>query len=295
MRHGNVLGSLFRIVAWSLTGLVVMILAVIGTLFVYYSNLPWAWLRTLLAVAFVGLIIGSFVFLKPRWKALVVFAGLFTTLTIWYSMIPASNDRNWQPEVAHVATADIDGDILTIHDMRDFRYSNVDEYTAKWETRTFDLSGLESLDFLFSYWGPQAIAHTMLSFGFSDGEYICVSVETRKEIGETYDPLRSFFKQFELIYIIADERDLIAVRTNYRHEDTYLFPFDYEVDEIRALLLDILDATNRLAHTPDHYRTIRDNCTTSLIWNAPDSDTVYVAVVPSAPVVGPVIVHNAGP
>ncbi len=261
----SIVKSTFRILAWILATFVVVILTIIGSLFINFSNLPWDWLRTSLAIAFVGMVVGLFVFLKPRWKAIAVFTGVFVALVLWYSLIPASNDRKWQPDVARVVTAEFEGDNVTLHNVRNFQYRSADDYKINWETRTYNLSELRSLDFVFSYWGSAAIAHTMLSFGFVDGRYLCVSVETRKEVGETYDPMRSFFKQFELIYIVGDERDLIALRTNCRREDTYLFPFYYEPAKIRALLLDILNKANDLAREPQHYRTIRDNCTTSLI------------------------------
>lgn len=265
MCRKSIVKSTSRILAWSLATFVVAVLTVIGSLFIHFSTLPWAWLRTSLAIAFAGVVVGSFMFLRPRWKAVAVFAGVFAALVLWYSLIPASNDRQWQPDVAHVVTAEFEGDTVTLHNVRNFQYRSADDYDINWETRTHNLSELRSLDFVFSYWGSTAIAHTMLSFGFADGRYLCVSVETRKEIGETYAPMRSFFKQFELIYIVGDERDLVALRTNWRREDTYLFPVDYEPARIRALLLDILNSANSLAREPRHYRTIRDNCTTSLI------------------------------
>ena len=265
VRRKSIVRSTIRILAWSLATFVVAVLTVIGSLFIHFSNLPWAWLRISLAIAFAGVVVGSFVFLRPRWKAVAVFPGIFAAPVLWYSLIPALNDRKWQPDVAHVVTAEFEGDTATVHNVRNFQYRSADDYDINWETRTYNLAELRSLDFVFSYWVSTAIAHTMLSFGFADCRYLCVSVETRKEIGETYDPMRSFFKQFELIYTVGDERDLVALRTNYRREDAYLFPVDYEPARIRALLLDILNSANNLAREPQHYRTIRDNCTTSLI------------------------------
>ncbi len=198
-------------------------------------------------------------------KALGVFALLFGGVWLWYTLIPASNDRQWQPDVARTAFAQFEGDLVTVHNVRNFRYRSIDDYDGAWETWSYDLSRLRTLDFLFSYWGPTNIAHTMLNFGFEDGRYLCVSVEVRKEVGETYAPVRSFFKHFELIYVLADERDLVALRTNHRREDVYLFPRPFTPDQIRALLEDILARVNRLHKRPEYYGTIRDNCTTSLI------------------------------
>ena len=257
--------TLARVGAWSLGGVVIAFATMIAALFLHVASLPWAPARTVLAGAFVIAIAGAFILLKPRWKALLVFAVLFGGAWLWYALIPASNDRAWQPDVARVVSVDFDGDLVTVHNVRAFHYRSVDDYDEIWETRTYDLSTLRTTDTLFSYWGPRNIAHTMLSFGFDDGEHLVISVETRKEVGETYDAVRSLFKQFELIYIVGDERDLIGLRTNHRGEDTYLFPVARDPAETRALLVDILRRADSLGREPEHYRTIRDNCTTSLL------------------------------
>jgi hypothetical protein len=154
---------------------------------------------------------------------------------------------------------------VTIKNVRNFHYRTVDDFDERWETRTFDLGQLKTLDVSFTFWGPTDIAHTMLHFGFADGRHLAVSVETRKEVGEKYEPIGSFFKMFELIYIIADERDLVGLRTNYRKEHTYLFPLDWAPHEIRALLVDILERGDQLGRKPAYYATIKGNCTTSLL------------------------------
>ncbi len=264
-RPPRVLVRLLRIAAWTAVAPLVALLTALAALFLHFSPLPWAPVRTALAAGFVLAVVGAFIFLRPRVKALGVFALLFGGVWMWYTLIPASNDRQWQPDVARTAYAQFKGDLVTVHNVRNFRYRAVDDYDEAWETRSYDLSGLRTLDFLFSYWGPTNIAHTMLSFGFEDGSYLCLSVEVRKEVGETYAPVRSFFKHFELIYILGDERDLVALRTNHRLEETYLFPRPFTPGQIRALLEDILRRVNSLHTRPEYYATIRDNCTTSLI------------------------------
>ena len=253
------------VITWLLAGVVIALLTVVADLFLYVGSFPWAVARLLVAVAFVLVVVGLFVFIRPRWKAALLFVVLFALVYLWYALIPASNDRDWLPDVSRVASVDIDGDRVTIDNVRNFRYRSEDDYDEVWETRTYDLSTLRSVDLYFSYWGPRDIAHTMLSFGFENGEYLALSVETRKEVGETYDPLRSFFKQFELIYILGDERDLIALRTNTRLEDTYLFPMYMSPEERRALLVDVLIRADKLGREPGHYATIKHNCTTSLL------------------------------
>ena len=266
VRHPpRVLLRLLRIAAWTAVAPLVALLMVLGTLFLHFSPLPWAPLRTGLAVAFALGVVAAFICLRPRVKALGVFALLFGGVWLWYTLIPASNDRQWKPDVARTAYAQLEGDLVTVHNVRNFRYRLVDDYDEAWETRSYDLSGLRTLDLLFSYWGPTNIAHTMLSFGFEDGRYLCLSVEGRKEIGETYAPVRSVFKHFELIYLLGDERDLVALRTNHRLEETYLFPRPFTPAQIRTLLEDIIARVNSLHERPEYYATIRDNCTTSLI------------------------------
>ena len=252
-------------ILWLLVGLVVALLTTVGTLFLYFTSLPWAWARIGVAVLFPVLVVVAFIVLKPRWKAVLAFAGMYGLVHLWHAAIPARNDREWQPDVARVVSVEFDGDLVTVQNIRNFTYRSTTDFDENWETRTYDLSTLNSFEMAFSYWGPRDIAHTMATFGFENGDYLAVSVETRKEVGEEYAPLRSFFKQFELIYVVADERDVFALRTNHRLEDTYLFPSDLTPDERRALLVDILERADELGREPAFYATIEANCTTALL------------------------------
>jgi len=253
------------LITWSVAAVVIALLTVVEALFLYVAAVPWAWVRILLAAALVLAVVGMFMFIRPRWKSALLCAILFALVYVWYALIPASTDRVWLPDVARAVSVDFDGDQVTIHNVRNFRYRSESDYDEVWETRTYDLSTIRSLDLYFSYWGSRDIAHSMFSFGFENGDYLAVSVETRKEVGETYDPLRSMFKRFELIYILGDERDLIAVRTNTRLEDTYLFPMSRSPEARRALLIDILNRADELGREPAYYGTIAHNCTTTLI------------------------------
>jgi hypothetical protein len=254
-----------RTVAWSIAGLLVACLTALSGLFLACSPLPFPWARYVLAIAFVVGVVALFVLLKPRWKALLAFGGLFGLVIVWFALIPASNDRNWQPGVARVASADVDGNRVTVHNVRNFHYRSETDFDESWDTRSYDLARLNEVDLLMSYWGSSRIAHTMLTFGFEDGTFLALSVGPRPEVGEGYEPIQSFFKAFELVYTFADERDLVALRTNYRGEDVYMFPFTLSADERRALFLDVLRRADELAERPEYYRTISDNCTTALI------------------------------
>ncbi len=186
-------------------------------------------LRTLLASAYAvaGLAaLGAYCIRRFRRIATVAYAGLFVVLFVWWSMIEPSNDREWQPEVAVLPYATFDGDLVTVHNIRNFDYRTETDFTPAYYDRTYDLTQLDSVDLIAAYWMGPMIAHTFLSFGFGD-DHLAISIEARKEATEGYSSIKGFFKQYELIYIVGDERDLIRVRTNYRKdppEDVYLYP-----------------------------------------------------------------------
>jgi len=184
--------------------------------------------------------------------------------------IPASNTRDWQPEVAYAPYATtINGDVITIHNLRNFNYRTENDFDARWEERTYDLSKLDSVDIIAVYWAGKAIAHVMVSFGFAGKDYLTVSIETRKEKGENYSTLAGFFRQYELYYVVADERDVIRVRTTYRqpHEDVYVYRTNAPIKNIRRIFLDYIKTMNELRDRPSYYNTLTTNCTTSVLFH----------------------------
>jgi Domain of unknown function (DUF4105) len=244
---------------------ILLVFVSLEVLFLWNSSVGWAPARMAFSVLFVLALLSALFFIRPWKRSGVLSLCLITCVFAWYWFLPPSNTRQWKTEVANTASSTLQGDLLTIQNVRNFTYRSVEDFDDNWETRTYDLSKLDSLDIYFSYWGPLDIAHTMLSFGFEDGEQLCLSVEVRKELDEVYSPIASFVKKFELIYILADERDLIALRSNYRKEDVFLYPSPLSPEKIQSLLLDILDRVNSLATTPEYYGTIKDNCTTALV------------------------------
>lgn len=191
---------------------------------------------------------------------LVVFAG-------WWSTLKPSNDREWQPDVARLARAEVDGDLVTIRNIRDFEYRSETDFTPRYYDKTFDLRKLDRGDLIGSYWMGDAIAHMFLSFGFGD-DHLAISIETRKEVGESYSTLAGFFRQYELFYVVADERDLIGVRTNFREnppEDVYVYRTKATPEQLRRLFLDYVREINALNEQPAFYNTATTNCTTN-IW-----------------------------
>src|SRR5262249_58570334 len=138
------------------------------------------------------------------------------------------------------------------------------DYDQLWETRTYDLDAIRAADLFLSFWGPTQIAHTIVSWDFGNGQHLAISIETRKERGESYSALRGFFHQYRLYYVVADERDLVGLRTNYRGEQVYLYRIRIPPFQARALLVDYLDEVNRLADHPRWYNALSQNCTTTI-------------------------------
>jgi hypothetical protein len=194
-----------------------------GTLAIYFSDLSSPVLRTALSSGFCVSVLAGLLFLRPWRRAIQGFVNVFAGVFVWWLFIPASNNREWQTDVAVLAHATFDGDAVTIHNIRNNDYRSEADFTPRYYNKTFHLSKLQTVDLFLSYWGPTLIAHTIMSFGFEGEEYVAISIETRKEKSEAYSTLKGFFKQYELIYIVGDERDLVRLRTNYRGEDVYLY------------------------------------------------------------------------
>ena len=214
-----------------------------------------------------GFVIGALlvtVLARPVWRMWLTFAVLFFTVQIWWLGIDASNDREWLPDVAQLPIATFEGDLLTLENVRNFHYRSEDDFDELWETRSYDLSKLRGIDLFLSYWGSPMIAHTIVSWEFDDGQHLAISIETRKEVGESYSAVLGFFRQYELYYVAADERDVIGVRTNHRGEEVYLYRLQTPVPMARALLVDYLRAMNSLAAEPSWYNALTTNCTTTI-------------------------------
>jgi hypothetical protein len=199
-----------------------------------------------------------------RWFKGLGFLAAFAVVLAWWLFMPPSNTRNWQPDVAVLPWADMQGTRVTIHNIRNCDYRSETDYTVRHYDRTFELAKLKSLDLFLVYWGSPYIAHTMLSFGFEGDGFVCFSIETRKEVGEAYSTIKGFFRQYELTYVVADERDLIGLRTNYRGEQVYLYRLNASPDFIRKVFLDYLREVNSLKDRPEWYNALTGNCTTGI-------------------------------
>jgi hypothetical protein len=262
------MANIIRIIGLAAALLCLGLIACLGTLVIFYSGLPSAMLPFasggFALVALILIITGLRKGKRRAWGAFLVLIML--VLAGWWLLIPPSNDRNWQPDVAVLPWAEVSGNLIKVHNIRNVDYRNETDYTMRHYDRSFDLGELQSLDLFLIYWGSPSIAHTMLSFGFEDGSFLCFSIETRKEVGEDYSSIKGFFKQFELAYVVADERDVVRLRTNYRKgEDVYLYRLKAPLSFTRSVLLDYLREVNRLRERPEWYQALLTNCTTGIL------------------------------
>ena len=159
----------------------------------------------------------------------------------------------------------IGGDRIRITGIRNFDYRSRDDFTVRYEEREVSLSHLTAVDFFVSYWREGLVGHTFLSFIFDNALPLSISIETRPEVGEGFAPIASMFKQFELIYVVGDERDIVRVRTNYRKETVYLYRLNSPPENVRRLLLIYLDRINELADRPEFYHLLSNSCTINIV------------------------------
>ncbi|WP_395316053.1 DUF4105 domain-containing protein [Variovorax sp. UC74_104] len=195
-------------------------------------------------------------------RALLSYAVGFALLLGWWSTILPSQNRVWADDVSRQLHAHIDGSVVTLDNVRNFEWRSDTDYTQRWETRQYDLERLRSVDVSLSYWTGPAIAHTLVSFGFDDGQFVTFSIEIRKERGESFSSVGGFFKQFETSLIAADEHDILRVRTNVRGEDVYMYRVRLPQPQMRSLFLAYLGEAAALVREPSFYNTLTANCTT---------------------------------
>jgi hypothetical protein len=258
---------MYRSFAWLLAGvwfLVRVVLILWATLAIYYSNLPWPGLRLGLAIAFAAFAVAA-IWISPGRRMSAALIVLYVGVVAWFVSISPSHDRQWRPEVAVMPRAVVDGDRVHLTGVRNFQYRTRNDFTVRYEERDLSLAHLTGIDFYVSYWSEGPVGHTFLSFIFDNAEPLSISIETRPEVGEGFAPIASMFKQFELIYVVGDERDLVGVRTNHRRETTYLYHIYASAEEARALLLIYLARVNELADRPEFYHLLSNSCTINII------------------------------
>ena len=230
-----------------------------------YFDLPVPWLRAPAAWSFGLTALVLFIFVKQRLRATLLILVCFAAVLSWWLTIKPSNNRRWQGDVDRTAWAEIEGDRVTIHNIRNFEYRSATDFIPRWETRTYDLAQLKGVDLFINYWGSKFMAHPIVSFGFAGGDHLCMSIETRRQIGENYSAIGGIYRQYELIYLAGDERDFVRVRTNYRKgEDLYLYHLRMPPERARTVLLDYLGRLNSLHERPEFYNAVTSNCTTNI-------------------------------
>jgi Domain of unknown function (DUF4105) len=227
-----------------------------------YFDFPAA--GPLAAILFVVVLLVAIVFVRRELLKLAIVFGAFVVVASWWLTLKPSNDRAWQPDVAQTAWAQIYGDEVTIHNVQNRDYRTDTDFTPHWETRTARLSQITGMDVAINYWGSPWISHPIVSFLFADALPLCFSIEMRKTIGQKYSALRGLYRQYTLIYIVADERDSIRVRSNYRHEDVYLYHTLASPAQARERFLEYIKAMNELRDHARWYNEITANCTTSI-------------------------------
>ena len=252
---------------WLITGIKFLVQVLVitwTTLAIRFSNLPWPTARLGLAAAFAAFAVWAFWLSRQRRMPAVAIA-LMLGVVAWYFTIAPSHDRNWRPEVAVMPRAFIEGDHVRITGVRNFDYRSRDDFTVRHEEREFNLSHLTGLDFFVSYWSEGPVAHTFVSFIFDNAAPLSISIETRPEIGRGFEPIASMFRQFELIYVVGEERDLVGVRAIHRGEAVYLYQLNTSPDDARRLLLVYLARINELADRPEFYNLFTNSCTINII------------------------------
>jgi hypothetical protein len=256
-----------RPLGWCRTGLRILgqfVLIAWGALAIYFSNLPWAWARLALAVVFAAFAVWT-LWIDRRREMRWAFPAVFAGVLIWWICIPPLQYRPWRGDVGVLPRAIIDGDRVRLVNLRNFTYRSRHDFDAKYEERAFSLAHVTSLDLFISYWKVGPVGHTFVSFNFDDGSPpLSISIETRPEVGEGFDPLASMFKQFELIYVVGDEHDLVGSRASHRSEEVFLYRIVAEPGGVRQLLRFYLDRINELADRPEWYHLLTNSCTINI-------------------------------
>jgi hypothetical protein len=216
-------------------------------------------LTTLFAITWVG------AWWWGRRVAALVTSATFGVVLLWFLSIAPSNDRDWSEDQSRLARAIVDGTRVTLRDVRDFRYRSTEDWDPRWYDLTVDTSELEGIDFFLIRFGENpAVGHTMVSFRFSGDRFVIVSIEIRKERGESFGLFKGLFRQFELAYVVGDERDLVQLRTNHRGNDVYLYPCAGSQETQVEYFLEMCRGIERSSAAPEFYDTVRRNCTTVL-------------------------------
>lgn len=256
-----------RMTEWTVAALMLACAAAI-TLWtagaIYYDVCRGAKWGRLLALGWTVAVISLFAAWRPVWQPFAVLVGTTAVVLVWWFRQKPSHDRDWHPTVAVLPRAVSKGDEITIENVRNFEYRTLNDFTPRYEARTYHLENLRGVDVIFFVWEVSWMGHPVLVFDFGPDGRICMSIEVRFRKGQEYSILRALYRQQELIFLAADERDVILRRTKYsRNQDAYLYHLAAGADELRAVFLDYVAAINSLYEKPRWYHVIFTNCTTA--------------------------------
>jgi hypothetical protein len=256
--------SFLRAAATMLSSLIIIFPAIWGGFALWYQIPGGRFFKGLCVVLW-----GAFsaAILTALWQGrfavgVIAFTVALVGLLVWWTRLTPTNDHDWADDVAQIATGTVDGSRVTLHKVRNFDWRSQTDHTQRWETRTYDLDHMRTVDMIMSYWKGPAIAHMLISFGFDAGEQVVFSVEVRRQRTQAFSEIGGFFKEFELSIIAADERDVVRLRANVRREDVYLYRLQLPQDAMRSLFLGYVGEANSLIDSPRFYNTITVNCTT---------------------------------
>jgi hypothetical protein len=266
------IGRVFRVVAWTVLWSVALGCALWAFGALHY-DFPVA--RKFAAWLFAaGVLIAVILVRGVGRKLAAVFAG-FGVVLVWWLTLKPTNDGQWQPDVSQLAWAEINGDEVTFHNVRNCEYRSETDYTPRWETRMVRLSQITGIDLAINYWGSPWMAHPIASFQFRDAPPLCFSIETRKTVGQSYSAIGGLYRQFALIYVVSDERDVVRLRTNYRKgEDVYLYRTKVSPERARERFLEYVGTLNEMRARARWYNAITTNCTTSIRSQHPGSQRI---------------------
>ena len=228
----------------------------LAVLFALAAPVLFAWLRKRRGMP--GLRAGAF-----------TLAVLVVPLVAWLALLRPSNDRDWAADQQRLPRIELDGVRVTVRNVRNFSYRSTSDFDPRWEDRSYDLDRIESAWFVVEPFSSfPGAAHTFLSFGFEGGEYLAVSVEIRKETGESFSALKGLYRNYEVMYVLGDERDLVQLRTEHRKDTVYLYPLRGGPETARAMLVDIFARVNALHDAPEFYNSLTNTCTTNIVEHA---------------------------
>lgn len=239
-----------------------IVLTTIWAVLALYFDSPFARIKIVLPVLYLACLVLACYWTKR--KLLACLLG-FAIVVSWWLTLKPTNQGPWQADVSTLASVDLDHGHAVIHGFRQCDYQTETDYQCRWDDRDVDLAQIRGVDLFMNYWGSPWIAHTIVSFDVGGGQHVAFSIETRKRPGQTYSALRGFFRQYTLMTVVSDERDLVRLRTNYRKgEDLYLYHINATPEVARSLFLDYVNMANGLATRPEWYNAVTRNCTTEI-------------------------------